>query len=99
MSFKANPQGIREFGAQIGGLTDDSGAAVTYVHSWLGIGYAEGRMFATVVEAATNAREKLTANYQRLGALTTASATELDKAARHYETTDRAAAERLDRTY
>ena len=99
MSFKADPAGIREFGDTIGGLTDDAGAAVRYAQQWLDLGYAEGRMFFTVVQAATGARQALEQLYNRLGTLTTASATELRKAAHFYETTDAAAAERLDRTY
>lgn len=99
MSFKADPAGIREFSDIIGGLTDDAGAASRYAGQWLGIGYAEGRMFFSVVEAATNARQALEQLYTRLGTLTSASAQELDRAVRFYETTDAAAAERLDRTY
>lgn len=99
MSFKADPAGIREFSTVVSGLTDDAQAANGYVGQWLGIGYAEGRMFFTVVQAATNAREALQQLYTRLGTLSAASAEELDRAVRFYETTDAAAAERLDRTY
>lgn len=99
MSFKAEPAGIREFSDLVGGLTDDAQAAKQYAGKWLGIGYAEGRMFFSVVQAATNARESLERLYGRLATLTSASAEELDRAAHFYETTDAAVAERLDRTY
>lgn len=99
MSFKADPAGIREFGSTVGGLTDDANAAKGYVQQWLGIGYAEGRMFFTVVQAAENARQQLDQLYGRLATITSASATEIGKVAHYYETTDAAAAERLDRTY
>jgi hypothetical protein len=99
LSFKADHTGIREFGTAIGDLTDDAGSAGRYVQQHLGIGYAEGRMFATVVEGISNAREQLQQLYSRLGTLTSASAQEVNKAAHYYQTTDAAAAERLDRTY
>lgn len=99
MPFKADPQGIREFGDTVGGLTDDANAAVRYAQQWLDLGYAEGRMFLTVVQAATDVRQALERLYGRLGTLTAASATELGKAAHYYETTDAAAAERMDRAY
>lgn len=99
MSFKAEPAGIRDFSDLVGGLTDDAHAAKRYVGQWLGLGYAEGRMFFSVVQAATNARESLQQLYGRLATLSAASADELDRAVRFYETTDAAVAERLDRTY
>ena len=99
MSFKADPAGIREFGDTIGGLTDDANGAARYATQWLNLGYAEARMFFSVVQAADGARAALDRLYGRLSTLTTASATELQKAAHFYETTDAAAAERLDRTY
>lgn len=99
LSFKADHTGIREFGTAVGDLTDDADAAGRYVQQHLGIGYAEGRMFATVVEGVSNAREQLQQIYSRLNTLTSASAREVDKAAHYYQTTDTAAAERLDRTY
>ena len=99
MSFKADHTGIREFGTAVGDLTDDADSAGRYVQQWLGIGYAEGRMFFTVVEAVSNAREQLQQLYGRLSTLTSASAREVNKAAHYYQTTDAAAAERLDRTH
>ncbi|MFC6018555.1 type VII secretion target [Plantactinospora solaniradicis] len=99
MSFKADHTGIREFGTAVGDLTDDADAAARYVQQHLGIGYAEGRMFVTVVEGVSNAREQLQQLYSRLNTLTSASAQEVNKAAKYYQTTDAAAAERLDRTY
>jgi hypothetical protein len=99
LSFKADHTGIRELGTAVGDLTDDADAAARYVQQHLGIGYAEGRMFVTVVESVSNAREQLQQLYSRLNTLTSASAQEVNKAAHFYQTTDTAAAERLDRTY
>lgn len=99
MSFTANHDEIRTFAGVIGGLTDDADQAVGYTREWLGIGYAEGRMFATVVETATDVREALVANYTALAKLVDAAEQELTKAANQYRDTDQAAAARVDATY
>lgn len=99
MSFKADPAGIREFSTTVGALTDDADAAVHYARQWLDLDSAEGRMFFTAVAAAAGAREALEQLYGRLSTLTSASATELGRAAHYYETTDAAVAERIDRAY
>lgn len=99
MSFHAEHEPIRGFGAALAGLTDDADRANSYAKDALGIGYDKGRMFFTVVETATSVREALTANYQHLAKLIDASATEIDKTATTYRDTDAAAAARLDATY
>lgn len=98
-SFKADHASIAEFGRLLGGLKTDSTAAVTYVGTWLDIGYAEGRMFASVVEKATEVREALLDNYRKLETVVSSSSDEIAKTARLYRETDSAEAERLDRTY
>ncbi|MGH3819648.1 MAG: hypothetical protein ACRDRE_18215, partial [Pseudonocardiaceae bacterium] len=77
----------------------DSASAVTYVGTWLGIGYAKGRMFASVVEKATEVREALLANYRKLETVVSSSSDEIAKTAKLYRETDRTEAERLDRSY
>ena len=99
MSFTVNHEAVRSFAGTIGGLTDDADRAVGYGREHLGIGYAEGRMFATVVETAGNVREALQANYSALAKLMDASEQELIKAATQYRDTDQAAAARVDATY
>jgi hypothetical protein len=99
VSFVANHDSIRRFARVIGGLTDDAGQAVNYSRDWLGIGYSEGRMFATVVETATSVREALVANYSALAKLTDASEQQLTAAANQYRHTDQTAAARVDATY
>jgi hypothetical protein len=99
VSFAANHDAIRSFAGAIGGLTDDADQAVSYTHEHLGIGYAKGRMFATVVETATSVREALVANYTALAKLADASERELTKAANQYRDTDETAAARADATY
>lgn len=98
-AFRADHESIAEFGRSVGGLKTDSAAAVTYVDKWLDIGYAEGRMFASVVEKATEVREALLDNYRKLETVVSSSSDELAGVARLYRETDIAEAERLDTTY
>ncbi|MGH3798895.1 MAG: hypothetical protein ACRDTD_01960 [Pseudonocardiaceae bacterium] len=98
-SFKADHESIAEFGRLVGRLKTDATAAATYVGKWLDFGYAEGRMFASVVERATEIREALLDNYRKLETVMSSSSDEVAKTARLYRETDRAEAERLDRTY
>ncbi|MGB6163586.1 MAG: hypothetical protein WCF33_24305 [Pseudonocardiaceae bacterium] len=98
-SFRVDHERIAEFGRLVGDLKTDSTAAVTYVDKWLDIGYAEGRMFASVVEKATEVREALLANYRKLETVVSSSSDEIAKTAKLYRETDRAEAGRLDRAY
>lgn len=75
--FKAVPASIRAFGAAVGDLAGEAESARQYATQWLGIGYAEARMFATVVEHATAVRDALDDNYRRLKELAEAAGVEL----------------------
>lgn len=99
MSFTADHDAIGGFGQTLGSLTDDADRAVSYTREALSIGYAQGRMFATVVETATTVREALLENYQQLAKHVDLSAMEVTKVAASYRDTDQAAAARLDATY
>lgn len=97
--FEADHGQIKNFGTHVGDLSDDADDAVRYVDRHLGIGYNEGRMFATVVEAAESVRNALRENYVHLSTVALRSGHELTLAGNFYQNTDRAAEERLDRTY
>jgi hypothetical protein len=99
MSFTVDHHAVRSFGTDVGGLTDDADAATGYSREYLGIGYNDGRMFATVVETATTVREALVSNYQALARLVDQSEQELVRAANGYRDTDRQTAARVDGTY
>ena len=58
MSFTVNHESVRSFAGTVAVLTDDADRTVRYAREHLGIGYAEGRMFATVVETATSVRDQ-----------------------------------------
>ncbi|MEV4347327.1 hypothetical protein AB0J83_22970 [Actinoplanes sp. NPDC049596] len=92
VSFTANHDQIHSFATTIGGLTDDADEAVNYTREHLGIGYADGRMFATVVDTATTVREALVANYTAPAKLADASEQGIVKTANQYGDTDQAAA-------
>ncbi len=99
MGFKANHKSIQHFSERLNDLTSDSRAAESYSEKWLSFGYSEGRMFATAVEAAEDAKQALVDNYQRLAEVQRSAASEVDKAANSYEQMDRGEAERLDNSY
>jgi hypothetical protein len=99
VSFEVEHVEVNRFGTTVGDLADDAGMAVGYATGQLGIGYAEGRMFATVVEKATEVREAMERNYGTLKTLVTTAGQELTKAATYYQNTDHAEAARIDRTY
>ncbi|WP_433871079.1 type VII secretion target [Saccharopolyspora sp. CA-218241] len=97
--FKADPASIGEFGVKLEGMTGDAEQAKAYVDKWISFGYSEGRMFATAVEAAEEARTMLTENYRKLAEVQRGAAEEVGRTAKFYERTDREQAERLDRSY
>lgn len=99
MGFKADHQSISRFGEQLDTLVGDATKAEGYAEDWLSIGYGEGRMYVTAVNAAQDAKAALAENYKRLAEIQRRAATEVDKAARLYQSTDRDEASRLDRTY
>ncbi|GAB3497462.1 type VII secretion target [Amycolatopsis cihanbeyliensis] len=99
MGFKAEPGGIRKFSERMDELVVDANSAKTYAEDNLEITGADARIFATVAGAASDAKDTLSENYQRLAKIQQTAATELDKAATMYQETDDAKAERLDNTY
>ncbi|MGI5147083.1 type VII secretion target [Plantactinospora sp. CA-294935] len=98
-SFKADPAVIREFGATITGLVNDSVGAQQYNDKWLEISGSSGPLFQTVFDAVTRIKNQLYLSYAQLENVLRLSAEEVERAAQYYETTDAAAAEQLDRTY
>lgn len=97
--FKADDKVIGAFGESMRTLGTDATTARTYAEDHLDIGHADTRIFATIANAASDAKQALSDNYARLASIQEAAASELDKAALMYHNTDRAEAERMDRTY
>jgi hypothetical protein len=97
--FKADPAIIREFGAAITDLVNDSVGAQQYDKKWLEIGGSSGPLFQTVFDAVGMIKNELFLSYAQLENLLRLSAEEIERVAHYYETTDAAAAEAIDRTY
>ncbi|WP_203861255.1 type VII secretion target [Plantactinospora mayteni] len=98
-SFKADPAVIREFGATLTGLVNDSVGAQQYDERWLEISASSGPLFQTVFDAVAAIRNQLLLSYTQLENVLRLSAEEVERAAQYYETTDAAAAAQLDQTY
>lgn len=99
MTFAVVPKDVADYASQVADLASQAQKAATYLAEHLDIGYAQGRMFATVVATASQVRDALTPNYASLQALTTNAATELDKASVYYQATDHNTAAALDDSY
>lgn len=99
MSFSVEHHSVRTFADTLGGLADEAPNAANYVREHLDIGYADARLFATIAEACSDAREALIPNYEGLQRVAEKSATETGAAATFYRTTDAGEASRLDSQY
>lgn len=97
--FKADAKIIGTFGEDMSALETDANSAKTYGEDHLDIGHADTRIFATIASAASDAKQALSDNYDRLAKIQKAAGSELDKSAVMYQETDEAEAERLDGTY
>ncbi|MEN3609204.1 type VII secretion target [Plantactinospora sp. ZYX-F-223] len=98
-SFKADPAVIREFGAALTDLVNDSVGAQQYNDKWLEISGSSGPLFQTVFDAVASIRGQLLLSYAQLENVLRLSAEEVERVAHFYETTDAAAAAQLDQTY
>ncbi|MEO3923950.1 type VII secretion target [Micromonosporaceae bacterium B7E4] len=98
-SFKADPAVIREFGAEITNLVNDSVGAQQYNDRWLEISASSGPLFQTVFDAVTRIKNELYLSYAQLENVLRLSAEEVERVAHYYETTDAGAAAQLDQTY
>ncbi|WP_232284093.1 type VII secretion target [Saccharomonospora glauca] len=97
--FKANPKSIEKFAERIDELKTDAKAAQTYAEDHLNLDGEDSRMYVTAANAAKEASDFLSRNYQRLAEIVEAAASELDKAAAMYHETEQEKAARLDATY
>jgi len=98
-SFKADPAVIREFGAEISNLVNDSVGAQQYNEKWLDLSGSSGPLFQQVFDTVALIKNQLYLSYAQLENLLRLSAEEVERAAHFYETTDAAAAGQFDRTY
>lgn len=104
MSFHVDPARLDAYSRLLTDLAGQTGTARNYVDKHLDLslwakGLAGQGLWALAISRISETRDAVNANLDRLNTLSTASATELTRAATMYRTMDRANAERLDRTY
>lgn len=99
MTFTVYPDDVEGYVGALTDLAPQAQQAQQYLGDHLDIGFAQGRMFASVVATASEVRAELAPNYASLQRLTTDAAAELTKAVAFYRATDTTAATRLDAGY
>ncbi|MEU4316055.1 type VII secretion target [Nocardia sp. NPDC024068] len=100
--LRVDPEEVNKFSASIKKLADENANATAYIDKWLVVDntvWGDGGLLRVGLGAISEAHEKLKANYETIGNLSAAAATELAAVAQMYRTTDKGNAEALDRTY
>ncbi|MGW0177226.1 type VII secretion target [Rhodococcus sp. NPDC003322] len=97
--FRVDPDDVDSFAATLATLASQTQQAKDYLHKWLQIGYAEGRMFAPVVEKVSDVLAELDPAYTGLATLSADAGAELNRAARSYREMEAANAANLDAAY
>ncbi|WP_430331833.1 type VII secretion target [Rhodococcus sp. ACT016] len=97
-AVQVEPAELESFARTLRSLAEQTSTAGTYVDHWLGLSATTGGVFAEVVRAVVETRDRLAANYVHLGRLAEGSARELASAAEMYRATDRSTATSLERT-
>ncbi|MFZ2173814.1 MAG: type VII secretion target [Rhodococcus sp. (in: high G+C Gram-positive bacteria)] len=98
-ALQVDPANLESLANHLRELSVQTGSAREYLDRWLGLSTASGRAFFEITRTIAEVRDRLDANCAVLGRLTEGSATELEKTAHMYRTTDHASAVELDRTY
>ena len=95
--FNVTTSALRAARGTLQGLADDTAAASTYTSTYLNItGGDNGVLFAHIDNVNADVRQRLEDLYANLKTLLTESGLELSAAARRYDETDAAAAQRSD---
>ncbi|MCX0270162.1 type VII secretion target [Nocardia zapadnayensis] len=97
-----DPDKVDKFSASLRRLADENASATAYIDKWLAVDntvWGDGGLIRLGLSAISEAHAQLKPNYETLGRLSAAAATELAAVAQMYRTTDRANAAALDRTY
>ncbi|WP_039821537.1 type VII secretion target [Nocardia testacea] len=100
--LEVDPDQVEKFSASLKKLADENASATAYIDKWLVVDnsvWGDGGLIRLGLGAISEAYDKLKPNYETLGRLSAAAATELTAVAQMYRTTDRANAAALDRTY
>jgi uncharacterized protein YukE len=97
-----DPDEVDKFATSLKKLADENASATAYIDKWLVVDNTvrgDGGLIRLGLGAISEAYDKLKPNYETLGMLSAAAATELTAVAQMYRTTDKANAAALDRTY
>lgn len=100
--LEVDPDEVDNFAATLKKLTDENADATAYIDKWLRVDntvWGDGGLIRVGLDAISEAYDKLKPNYETLGRLSEAAATELTAVAQMYRTTDKGTAAALDRTY
>ncbi|MFI5715029.1 type VII secretion target [Nocardia sp. NPDC051750] len=100
--LEVNPDEVDKFAASLKKLADENANAIAYIDKWLKVDntvWGDGGLIRVGLGAVSEAHHKLRPNYEALGRLAEAAATELTAVAQMYRTTDKTNAAALDRTY
>jgi uncharacterized protein YukE len=99
LGFHASPGLIRQFGVILEQQEKHSEVAETYGKDNLGISDSADGLIAELLTSHETVRSQVTTAIQQLTAVCKEDALALKQAARYYETTDEAEAQRFDNTY
>lgn len=97
--FKVTPGDLGTAATELQKLADSGMKAVEYTKNNFDLDGNAGLALQPLMDKVIEMCGKLSNNYSQMSSITTATATELTKAAKMYETTDLGVAESLDRTY
>ncbi|MFD3592193.1 type VII secretion target [Nocardia sp. NPDC058640] len=98
--LEVDPSQLEEFASKLRTLATDHEQATPYAQQWLNIDESAGGAFLPSVSGTVQQLlQDLKANFATLGTVTSTAASELDKSATMYRTTDYATAAALDKTY
>ncbi|MGY0503338.1 type VII secretion target [Nocardia sp. FBN12] len=97
--FSVIPDDLDETARSLWKIAEDNSRAVSYSKEWLEIEKSGGLVLTPVLDQLQEVCDQLKSNYERLGAVTDNSSTELTNASRMYRTTDLATAKSMDEYY
>jgi hypothetical protein len=97
--FKVTPSDLDTAARKLHELADTGMKAVEYTKNNFDLEANAGLVLKPLMDQVIEMCSRLSNNYSQMSSITTATATELTKAAKFYETTDLRVAESLDKTY
>ncbi|GGL45074.1 type VII secretion target [Nocardia jinanensis] len=97
--FKITPSDIDTASSKLHEIADTGMKAVEYTKNNFDLEGNAGLALKPLMDQVIEMCSRLSRNYSQMSSITTATATELAKAAKMYETTDLGVAESLDKTY